>query len=153
MRVIALAVVLCSLAVTRLTTEAVRAPGVGDATRPSLTVQIPAAPVIADWPFDVTTSWNGSREGVLWVAILRAGSCGESVAAGRRLDPAGPVVVNGEPVAASGERTSELTLTTPDSYVVCAYLGMGAEVADAVAVSRLEITTFSSSDAASDQDA
>jgi len=145
MKVFVLVVLFCSLAVTRLT-EAGRAPGAGDASNPSLTVQISAAPVIADWPFDVRTTWDSDGESRLWISILRAARCGGSVAAGRRLDPAGLIVLDGEPVAASGQRADQLTLTTPDSYLVCAYLGMSADVPDAVTQSRLEITTFGSSD-------
>jgi len=114
---------------------------------PRLEVHAPADPVIADWPFEVSSSWNTDVPSGLHVLLIQARSCGESAEEGMARDPRGIVVVDGEKVTDAGSRADELTITTVGEYLVCGYLQRGGAT-DAVVVSppRVLIMTGSGGD-------
>lgn len=107
----------------------------------AVTIEVPAEEV-ADWPFEVTTTWSTDAPRTLSVALLDARTCGESLDAGLELDPGGLVLIE-ETVADAGTRVDEATLVTVGTYLACAYLQSDpAGPADVVAQSRIEITTY-----------
>jgi hypothetical protein len=118
-----------------------------DGPTASLTLDGPSDPVVADWPFEVATSWriDGSRQ--LSVALLAAPDCGENLQDGLRSDPDGITLVQPTVVSGTGERVDAATITRRGSYLVCGYLHGGedpggrAEVVER-APHRVEITTF-----------
>ena len=117
------------------------------AVEPQVQVGAPDQPVIADWPFAVTSNWSTDGQRSLFVVLIRASSCGQNLITGLALDPRGLVVVPGDAVAGSGSRVDEVTITTVGEYLVCGYLqtrGDPAAPADAVTQSprRVRITTF-----------
>jgi hypothetical protein len=119
--------------------------GAADADQLALSIEVPTEEV-ADWPFEVTTSWGTDAPRVLSVALLRATGCGENLEAGLELDPVGTVVIEAT-VTDPGTRTDEVTLVRFGSYLACAYLHSNpdpAAPADLVAQSAwpIEITTY-----------
>jgi hypothetical protein len=116
------------------------------AARPAdlgLTVDVPDEEV-ADWPFEVTTTWSTEAARVLSLAFLEAKSCGENMRAGLELDPAALVVIE-ETVTEAGSRVDEVTLVRQGSYLACGYLQSSSDPAapaDVVAQSAIEITAF-----------
>ena len=113
---------------------------------PELAIQAPVYPVIADWPFDVTTLWRIDGVGQITVAIIRGDTCGQDLESGLRLDPYGTIVATAT-VRGSGRRVDEATIVTPGSYLVCGYLhleGDAAGAGDVVRQARVEIATYPS---------
>jgi hypothetical protein len=127
-------------------------PAFGRAGEPTLSVDGPREPIVADWPFSVTTEWSTGSTEALSVVLLRAQACGESVAAGLRADRYGRVLVDGETVTGFGRRVDEGTVTTTGRYLICAYLHGADRDAPAHVVAeaprRLEITVHPRSRAA-----
>lgn len=118
-------------------------PGAAHAADLSLSVKVPTEEV-ADWPFEVTTSWHTDTPRVLSVALIRATSCGENLRAGLELDPAALVVID-ESVTDAGARVDAVTLVRQGSYLACGYLQSSTDPAaraDVVAQSPIEITAF-----------
>ena len=117
-----------------------------DAAEASLEIEVPSDPVIADWPFDVTTSWRTEQSRELFVALIKAAACGKNLQAGLALDPSGTTLVQ-ETVAGSGHRVDQATITTTGSYLVCGYLQDGDDPATPAEVVQqaphpVQITTF-----------
>ena len=113
---------------------------------PELAIQAPVYPVIADWPFDVTTLWRIDGVGQITVAIIRGDTCGQDLESGLHLDPYGTIVASAT-VRGSGRRVDEATIVTPGSYLVCGYLhlqGDAAGAGDVVRQARVEIATYPS---------
>jgi hypothetical protein len=118
-------------------------PGAAQAQDLALSVETPAEQV-ADWPFEVTTTWRTDAPRVLSVALLQATACGENLNAGLELDPAA-LVLGEATVTNSGTRTDEATLVRVGSYLACAYLQSSPDPsapADIVAQAPITITTY-----------
>src|SRR5215207_1230710 len=74
----------------------------------TLSVEVPTTQV-ADWPFDVTTTWSTDAPRLLSVALIRATDCGANLRAALELDPTGLVVIE-ESVSGAGTRVDDVTL-------------------------------------------
>ena len=116
-----------------------RGPGV------ALTVEVPPAPVIADWPFQLRTSWSTDLPRRLLVGLTQEPTCEGSIAAALGSSAPGPIVVD-QVAAASGSRVDEVTIPTVGSYIACGYLQANpdsARPAEVVSQSprRVRITT------------
>src|SRR5215218_4940923 len=59
----------------------------------SLSVEGPAEPIIADWPFTLTSSWTTDAPRRLYVSLIPGSSCEQSVQAGLKGDRPGILVV------------------------------------------------------------
>jgi hypothetical protein len=111
---------------------------------PTLSVEGPSEPVVADWRISVATAWSTEAPQALSVVLLRAASCGVNLAAGLRRDAYGIVLVDAAPVTGSGRRVDEGNVTTTGSYLICGYLQSRDPTAPAHVVvqapRRLEVT-------------